>query len=147
MIVVDDGSTDGTAEDVEALGLANVRVVRTNGGKPTALNTGIALARHDLIVMVDADTVVEPDSVHRLVQPFADPSVGAVAGNVKVGNRRGMLGRWQHIEYVIGFNLDRRLYDMFGCMPTIPARSGRSVAAAHRRRGASATTPSPRTPT
>ncbi len=125
VIVVDDASTDGTAEVVAALGLENVRVVRVpSGGKATALNAGIALARHDLLVMVDADTVVEPDSIHRLLQPFADPSVGAVAGNVKVGNRRGILGRWQHIEYVIGFNLDRRLYDTLGCIPTIPGALG-----------------------
>ncbi len=58
------------------------------------------------------------------MQPFADPRVGAVAGNVKVGNRRRLLGRWQHIEYVIGFNLDRRLYDTLGCMPTIPGALG-----------------------
>jgi len=125
VIVVDDASTDGTAEVVESLGLDNVRVVRVPpGGKATALNTGVALARHDILVMVDADTVVEPDSIHRLAQPFADPSVGAIAGNVKVGNRRGILGRWQHIEYVIGFNLDRRLYDTFGCIPTIPGALG-----------------------
>jgi cellulose synthase/poly-beta-1,6-N-acetylglucosamine synthase-like glycosyltransferase/peptidoglycan/xylan/chitin deacetylase (PgdA/CDA1 family) len=125
VIVVDDASTDGTAEEVEALGLGNVRVVRIPpGGKSTALNTGAALATTDIIVMVDADTVVEPDSVHRLVQPFADSSVGAVAGNVKVGNRRRLLGQWQHIEYVIGFNLDRRLYDTFGCLPTIPGALG-----------------------
>lgn len=125
VVVVDDASTDGTAEVVDALGLGNVRVVRVPaGGKATALNTGAALARHDLLVMVDADTVVDTDSIHRLVQPFADPSVGAVAGNVKVGNRRGVLGRWQHIEYVIGFNLDRRLYDTFGCIPTIPGALG-----------------------
>jgi cellulose synthase/poly-beta-1,6-N-acetylglucosamine synthase-like glycosyltransferase len=43
---------------------------------------------------------------------------------VKVGNRRGILGRWQHIEYVIGFNLDRRLYDALGCIPTIPGALG-----------------------
>jgi cellulose synthase/poly-beta-1,6-N-acetylglucosamine synthase-like glycosyltransferase/peptidoglycan/xylan/chitin deacetylase (PgdA/CDA1 family) len=125
VIVVDDASGDGTGAVVEALGLGNVRVVRVPpGGKATALNTGVALASHDILVMVDADTVVEPDSVHRLVQPLADPAVGAVAGNVKVGNRRGLLGRWQHIEYVIGFNLDRRLYDTFGCIPTVPGALG-----------------------
>ena len=125
VVVVDDASTDRTAEVVDDLELGNVRIVRVPpGGKAVALNAGVALARHDLIVMVDADTVVEPDSIHRLVQPFADPSVGAVAGNVKVGNRRGILGRWQHIEYVIGFNLDRRLYDTFGCIPTIPGALG-----------------------
>jgi cellulose synthase/poly-beta-1,6-N-acetylglucosamine synthase-like glycosyltransferase/peptidoglycan/xylan/chitin deacetylase (PgdA/CDA1 family) len=125
VIVVDDASTDGTADVVEALGLPNVRVVRVPaGGKAKALNAGTALARYDLVVMVDADTQVEPESIHRLVQPFADPAIGAIAGNVKVGNRRTLLGRWQHIEYVIGFNLDRRMYDTFGCIPTIPGALG-----------------------
>jgi cellulose synthase/poly-beta-1,6-N-acetylglucosamine synthase-like glycosyltransferase len=110
---------------VDGLHLGNVQVIRTpSGGKARALNTGMAFAHHDLIVMVDADTVVEPDSIHRLVQPFADPGVGAVSGNVKVGNRHGLLGKWQHIEYVIGFNLDRRLYDTLGCIPTIPGALG-----------------------
>ncbi|WP_442877614.1 bifunctional polysaccharide deacetylase/glycosyltransferase family 2 protein [Dactylosporangium sp. AC04546] len=125
VVVVDDGSTDNTAALAEGLRLPNVRVVRIpNGGKPNALNVGVALARHDIIVMVDGDTVFEPDAVRHLVQPFADPSVGAVAGNVKVGNRDSIVARWQHIEYVIGFNLDRRLYDILRCMPTIPGAIG-----------------------
>jgi cellulose synthase/poly-beta-1,6-N-acetylglucosamine synthase-like glycosyltransferase/peptidoglycan/xylan/chitin deacetylase (PgdA/CDA1 family) len=125
VLVVDDESDDGTGDEVERLNLPNVRVVRVPaGGKAAALNAGVGLARHDIMVMVDADTVVEPDAIHRLVQPFADPQVGAVAGNVKVGNRRRLLGRWQHIEYVIGFNLDRRLYDTLDCMPTVPGALG-----------------------
>jgi cellulose synthase/poly-beta-1,6-N-acetylglucosamine synthase-like glycosyltransferase/peptidoglycan/xylan/chitin deacetylase (PgdA/CDA1 family) len=125
VLVVDDSSSDGTAEEVEDLNLPNVRVVRVPaGGKAAALNAGVNLASHDLLVMVDADTVVAPDAIHELVQPFADPRVGAVAGNVKVGNRGSVIGRWQHIEYVIGFNLDRRLYDTLGCMPTVPGALG-----------------------
>ncbi|MEU5726971.1 glycosyltransferase [Micromonospora sp. NPDC047738] len=125
VVVVDDGSTDGTADIAEALRLPNVRVVRKpNGGKPSALNTGVALARFNLIVMVDGDTIFERDSVRRLVQPFADPRVGAVAGNVKVGNRGSLIAKWQHIEYVIGFNLDRRLYETLRCMPTVPGAIG-----------------------
>jgi cellulose synthase/poly-beta-1,6-N-acetylglucosamine synthase-like glycosyltransferase/peptidoglycan/xylan/chitin deacetylase (PgdA/CDA1 family) len=125
VIVVDDGSTDGTGELVERLGLDCVMVVRQpNMGKPAALNNGIATARHDLLVLVDADTVFEPETLGRLVQPFRDPGVGAVSGNTKVGNRRGLLGRWQHIEYVMGFNLDRRLYDVLQCMPTVPGAIG-----------------------
>ena len=58
------------------------------------------------------------------MQPFRDERVGAVAGNTKVGNRQGMLGRWQHIDYVMGFNLDRRLYDVLQCMPTVPGAIG-----------------------
>jgi cellulose synthase/poly-beta-1,6-N-acetylglucosamine synthase-like glycosyltransferase/peptidoglycan/xylan/chitin deacetylase (PgdA/CDA1 family) len=125
VIVIDDGSTDGTADIVEAMWLGGVRVVRQeNAGKPAALNNGIAHASHDLIVMMDGDTVFEAATVRELVQPFADPRVGAVAGNAKVGNRDTLIGAWQHIEYVMGFNLDRRMYDVLGCMPTIPGAVG-----------------------
>jgi cellulose synthase/poly-beta-1,6-N-acetylglucosamine synthase-like glycosyltransferase/peptidoglycan/xylan/chitin deacetylase (PgdA/CDA1 family) len=125
VLVIDDGSSDGTARIVEAMGLPNVRVVRQlNAGKPAALNRGLANARHDIIVMMDGDTVFEPSTVRELVQPFGDPRVGAVAGNAKVGNRDSMIGAWQHIEYVMGFNLDRRMYDVLRCMPTIPGAVG-----------------------
>ncbi|MEU1194728.1 bifunctional polysaccharide deacetylase/glycosyltransferase family 2 protein [Streptomyces sp. NPDC005813] len=124
IIVVDDGSTDGTADLVDSLHLP-VRVIRQrNAGKPAALNTGLAFATCDLVVMVDGDTVFEPDTVRTIVQPFADPRVGAVSGNAKVVNRGGLLGRWQHIEYVVGFNLDRRLFDLAECMPTVPGAVG-----------------------
>ncbi|MER6688482.1 glycosyltransferase [Streptomyces minutiscleroticus] len=125
VIVIDDGSTDGTARIVEAMGLPNVRVVRQlNAGKPAALNRGLANARYDIVVMMDGDTVFEPATVRELVQPFGDPEVGAVAGNAKVGNRDTLIGAWQHIEYVMGFNLDRRMYDILRCMPTIPGAVG-----------------------
>lgn len=125
VIVIDDGSSDGTARIVENMCLPNVRVVRQlNAGKPAALNRGVANARHNLIVMMDGDTVFEPGTVRELVQPFGDPRVGAVAGNAKVGNKDSLIGAWQHIEYVMGFNLDRRMYDILGCMPTIPGAVG-----------------------
>ncbi|MFJ5646096.1 bifunctional polysaccharide deacetylase/glycosyltransferase family 2 protein [Streptomyces sp. NPDC093223] len=125
IIVIDDGSTDATAAIAETIGDPRVTVIRQpNAGKPRALNTGLVHARHDIVVMVDADTVFEPEALGRLIQPLAHPQVGAVSGNTKVGNRRTLLGRWQHLEYVIGFNLDRRMLEILQCMPTVPGAIG-----------------------
>jgi peptidoglycan/xylan/chitin deacetylase (PgdA/CDA1 family)/GT2 family glycosyltransferase len=125
VIVVDDGSTDATAAIVERLELPAVRLLRqANAGKAAALNGALAASRHELIVTVDADTVFEPDTLALLVQRFRDPRVGAISGNTKVGNRHGLIGRWQHIEYVMGFNLDRRMYEVLGSTPTVPGAIG-----------------------
>ncbi|MEV6106002.1 bifunctional polysaccharide deacetylase/glycosyltransferase family 2 protein [Streptomyces sp. NPDC051940] len=125
IIVVDDGSTDRTYQIASSCPDPRVMVVRQpNAGKAAALNTGLAWAHFDLVVMIDGDTVFEPDAIGNLIQPFADPAVGAVSGNTKVGNRGGLLGRWQHLEYVIGFNLDRRMFDVLECMPTVPGAIG-----------------------
>ncbi|WP_141579555.1 bifunctional polysaccharide deacetylase/glycosyltransferase family 2 protein [Actinomadura sp. WMMA1423] len=125
VIVVDDGSADATAAIVESMRLPGLHLVRKpNGGKPSALNAGIAAAGADVLVLVDGDTVFQRDTLRHLLAPFADPEVGAVSGNTKVANRGGLLGRWQHIEYVIGFNLDRRMFDLLRCMPTIPGAIG-----------------------
>ncbi|MEU5590052.1 bifunctional polysaccharide deacetylase/glycosyltransferase family 2 protein [Streptomyces chrestomyceticus] len=125
IIVIDDGSTDSTADIAENIDDPRVTVIRQpNGGKPSALNTGLAYARHDIVVMVDADTIFEPAALARLIQPLAHPAVGAVSGNTKVGNRRRLLGKWQHLEYVLGFNLDRRMFEVLECMPTVPGAIG-----------------------
>jgi cellulose synthase/poly-beta-1,6-N-acetylglucosamine synthase-like glycosyltransferase/peptidoglycan/xylan/chitin deacetylase (PgdA/CDA1 family) len=125
VIVVDDGSADQTAAIVESLKLDRVRLVRQdNGGKPAALNTGVRFSDAEVIVMVDGDTLFESGTLRHLIAPMADPAVGAVSGNTKVGNRRGLLGRWQHIEYVMGFNLDRRMYEVLQCTPTVPGAIG-----------------------
>ncbi|WP_189591424.1 glycosyltransferase [Streptomyces massasporeus] len=125
VVVIDDGSTDRTADIAANTGDPRVEVVRqANSGKAAALNTGLAHARYDIVVMVDADTVFEPDAIERIAQPLAHPAVGAVSGNTKVGNRRSLLGRWQHLEYVFGFNLDRRMFEVLECMPTVPGAIG-----------------------
>ncbi len=123
VIVVDDGSTDETAEAVRAVSEsdARVRLVRqANAGKAEALRHGIGTARHDLIVFLDADTHVQPDTIRFLVQPFADARVGAVSGHAKVGNLRTFLARCQALEYTCGFNLDRRAYSRWNCITVVP---------------------------
>jgi poly-beta-1,6 N-acetyl-D-glucosamine synthase len=125
VIVVDDGSTDGTAAIVRHLRLPGVRVVsQRNAGKPAALNRGIAEAWYDILVLVDGDTIFAPDALSWLAARLSEPGVGAVSGNTKVANRKGLLGRWQHLEYVMGFNLDRRMFDVLGAIPTVPGAIG-----------------------
>lgn len=110
IIVVDDGSTDKTLEIAKKHAKnGSTRVVtKPNGGKWDALNTGIKAAGGEFIVCIDADTVLDPDAIQRLIKHFSDPHVAAVAGNVKVGNRRGLLTKLQALEYVVGINLHRR---------------------------------------
>ncbi len=125
IIVVDDGSSDDTAAIARGLGIPFVRVItQANSGKPGALNRGIAEARSEILVLVDGDTIFEPATIGRLIAPMRASDVGAVSGNTKVGNRRGLLGGWQHLEYVMGFNLDRRLFDLLGTIPTVPGAIG-----------------------
>jgi len=125
VIVIDDGSSDGTAAIARSLRIPYVRVIsQPNSGKPGALNRGIAEARSDILILVDGDTIFQADTIGRLIAPLAAADVGAVSGNTKVGNRRGFLGGWQHLEYVMGFNLDRRLFDLLGTIPTVPGAIG-----------------------
>jgi biofilm PGA synthesis N-glycosyltransferase PgaC len=110
IIIVDDGSTDGTFEVAKRYARSDfTRVVtKPNGGKWDALNTGIKVAKGEFIVCIDADTLLDPDAIQHLIKHFSDPEIGAVAGNVKVGNRRGLLTKLQALEYVVGINLHRR---------------------------------------
>ena len=125
VVVVDDGSADDTAAVVETLTSPDVRLIRqANAGKAAALNRALAGASHDILVTVDADTVFEPETLSHLVQRFREPCVWAISGNTKVGNRHGLVGHWQHIEYVMGFNLDRRAYEVIGATPTVPGAIG-----------------------
>ncbi len=110
IIVVDDGSTDGTFEAARRHSRNNFTkvVTKPNGGKWDALNTGIKAARGEFIVCIDADTLLDQNAIQHLIKHFRDPNIGAVAGNVKVGNRRGLLTKLQALEYVVGINLHRR---------------------------------------
>ena len=127
IIFVDDGSTDNTYELVkDAFQNENrVRVLtKKNGGKSTALNFGIDASSYDILVCIDADTQLKNNAVYQLVQPFRDPLVGAVAGNVKVGNQRNILTRWQSIEYITSQNFDRRAFDYLNCITVVPGALG-----------------------
>jgi cellulose synthase/poly-beta-1,6-N-acetylglucosamine synthase-like glycosyltransferase/peptidoglycan/xylan/chitin deacetylase (PgdA/CDA1 family)/spore germination protein YaaH len=121
VIVIDDGSTDGTAAEAEAVSDPRVRLVRqTNRGKARALQRGLALMRSGVAVFLDADTQCQRDTLRRLVEPFSDETIGGVSGHAKVGNLRTFIARCQALEYTCGFNLDRRAYTRWNCMTVVP---------------------------
>src|ERR1700723_522939 len=127
VLVMDDGSTDQTPELVRA-NFGNdprVRMIsQPNRGKPAALNHGLEEATGEVIVSIDGDTIVDPEAIRRLVRHFADPKVGAVAGNVKVINRNRWLTRWQALEYITSQNLEKRAFDLLNCIPVVPGAVG-----------------------
>ena len=122
-IVVDDGSTDDTAEAVRRFMATEprVRLVRqANAGKSTALGNAIAHASHGIFIFLDADTHFERQTIRALVERLDDPKVAAVSGHARVGNRLNFVTHCQCLEYVCGFNLDRRAYSEWNCITVIP---------------------------
>jgi cellulose synthase/poly-beta-1,6-N-acetylglucosamine synthase-like glycosyltransferase/peptidoglycan/xylan/chitin deacetylase (PgdA/CDA1 family) len=127
VIVIDDGSRDRTAQVLrEAFGGdPRVSVVTiANSGKATALNTGLARAKGEIVVALDADTLFDTDTISKLARWFADPKVGAVAGNAKVGNRINTITRWQALEYIVAQNLERRALAALGTLTVVPGAVG-----------------------
>ncbi|MGE5126325.1 MAG: glycosyltransferase, partial [Betaproteobacteria bacterium] len=127
VIVVDDGSSDATAARAleAAAGDPRLHIVQQpNRGKAAALNRALADAKGEILVTIDADTAVEPQAISLLVRHFADPTVGAVAGNVKVGNRDRWITRWQALEYVTSQNLEKRAFDLLNCITVVPGAFG-----------------------
>jgi cellulose synthase/poly-beta-1,6-N-acetylglucosamine synthase-like glycosyltransferase/spore germination protein YaaH/peptidoglycan/xylan/chitin deacetylase (PgdA/CDA1 family) len=127
IIFVDDGSNDNTFKIVREtfLNTPNVRVhSKPNGGKASALNYGINLANTEYVVCIDADTQLKTDAVSQLMKKFDYEKVGAVAGNVKVGNEVNMITKWQSIEYITSQNFDRRAFDLLNCITVVPGAIG-----------------------
>jgi peptidoglycan-N-acetylglucosamine deacetylase len=127
VLVVDDGSTDDTAEVTRAIAAVEPRVrllQKVNGGKAHAANFGLEHAQGEIVIAVDADTLVTHGSIERLVAHFADPDVTAVCGNVEVGNVNSWLTRFQAIEYVTSQNFDRRAFALLNCVSVVPGALG-----------------------
>jgi cellulose synthase/poly-beta-1,6-N-acetylglucosamine synthase-like glycosyltransferase/spore germination protein YaaH/peptidoglycan/xylan/chitin deacetylase (PgdA/CDA1 family)/uncharacterized membrane protein len=127
VLIVDDGSKDDTAAIVQET-YANHPIVRlikkTNGGKSSAVNLGFKEAKGEIVVALDADTLIAENAISLLVNHFKNEKVAAVSGNVKVGNKGNLLTNWQHIEYVTGFNLERRAFAALNCITVVPGAIG-----------------------
>jgi len=130
VIVIDDGSTDNTLEVTRAAypdEIAAQRLMvltKPNAGKAVALNFGLEHVEEEIYVGIDADTVIASDAVRQLVFHFADPRVGAVAGNAKVGNKVNLWTQWQALEYITSQNFERRALDLFNVVTVVPGAIG-----------------------
>jgi cellulose synthase/poly-beta-1,6-N-acetylglucosamine synthase-like glycosyltransferase/peptidoglycan/xylan/chitin deacetylase (PgdA/CDA1 family)/spore germination protein YaaH len=130
VIVIDDGSLDRTfevARDAFPEEIAAKRLLvltKANSGKAEALNYGLNHVDEEVYVGIDADTVIAPDAISKLVRWFADPRVGAVAGNAKVGNRINLWTQWQALEYITSQNFERRAMDLFNVVTVVPGAIG-----------------------
>jgi len=130
IVVIDDGSKDNTyqaAIDAYPADIASGRLTvltKPNGGKADALNYGLSKIREEVYVGIDADGVIAHDAITNLVCHFADPKIGAVAGNAKVGNRVNLWTRWQALEYITSQNFERRALDLFDVVMVVPGAIG-----------------------
>lgn len=127
VVVIDDGSRDRTSAVVREAFADDPRVrlmTLENGGKARALNTALAEVESEVVIALDADTQFEPTTIARLARWFADPALGAVAGNAKVGNRVNLITRWQALEYITAQNLERRALARLNAMTVVPGAVG-----------------------
>lgn len=126
VIVVDDGSSDGTARVVTKMAATDprIRLLRQeNAGKATALNRAFDHARSPIVVTLDADTQFTPDTIGNLVRHFTlepEEQLAAVAGVVKVGNLGNLLTRYQALEYLTMIGVDRGAQDLLKAIMVIP---------------------------
>ncbi len=100
-------------------------LTKPNGGKAEALNYGLDhIGDAELFVGIDADTIIAPDAISRMVPHFLNPKVGAIAGNAKVGNRVNLWTRWQALEYITSQNFERRALNTLGAVSVVPGAIG-----------------------
>ena len=129
IVFVDDGSLDTTYEKVRQAFSENEKIkicTKSNGGKASALNYGMHQTDAEYVMCIDADTKLLPDAMEKMMQHFFKDkeNVGAVAGNVKVGNRVNLLTKWQSIEYVTSQNFDRMAFANVNAITVVPGAIG-----------------------
>lgn len=133
LIIVNDGSTDDTGIIAETLvgnkqgknSIIKVSLInKPNGGKAKALNAGIQYSEADFVVCMDGDSILTVDTLKNGIRHFVDPTVGAVAGNVKIENRKKWLTDLQALEYIEGLNFSRSAQGQIKMVNIIPGPIG-----------------------
>ena len=124
---MDDGSTDQTSNVIQQTfyNHPNIRLIRKeNGGKASALNIGIQHVLADIIVTLDADTLIAENTISSYDSPLYRSECRCSSGKCEDWKRKNLLTWWQHIEYVTGFNLEKRAFDELDCITVVPGAIG-----------------------
>jgi hyaluronan synthase len=121
LVAVDDGSTDGTLARMREVAAESPRVrviaLGDNQGKRAAMAAGMRATEAEILAFVDSDSSVEPDALHKLVQGFADPQVGAICGHADVANvDDSWLSRMQVVRYFVAFQVVKAAESIFACV-------------------------------
>ncbi|VVB75266.1 Glycosyltransferase AglE [Candidatus Tiddalikarchaeum anstoanum] len=121
VIVINDGSTDNTeklCKEYEKKGLIKI-VSKKNGGKASALNAGLTIAKGELIYVLDADSFAEKSNFKHLIGYFDNAKVAAVTSSMKVSTKNGFLQKVQWVEYMFSI-LMRKSMSLFNSLYVTP---------------------------
>lgn len=127
ILILDDGSQDKTLEIAKKFErYENIRVIyKQNSGKALTLNRGIQEALGDYVLCMDADSVLSKNVLKKAMSFFnSDPKLGAVAGNVRVGNGKSILASYQKLEYIIGLNFIKSAQSYLNIVNIVPGPIG-----------------------
>ncbi len=114
IIVIDDGSTDGTGDVARRSGVTVVRPPRNTGSKAGAQNYGLRFVATPFVMAVDADTALAPDAIENLIPAFDDPDVAAACGFVVPRRVHSLWERGRYIEYLFAFTFYKQVQDYWG---------------------------------
>jgi hyaluronan synthase len=121
VVVVNDGSTDGTLREIRTVadGEPRVQIIdfEVNRGKRAAMAAGIRATNAEVVAFVDSDSVLERDALRMIVQGFGERRVGAIAGHAEVMNtRESWITRMQAVRYFVAFRVCKAAESIFGAV-------------------------------
>ena len=126
IFVVDDGSVDDTWRHIQSVASRYPSIITAlrferNRGKRAALEAGFRRGRGEIMVTIDSDSVIEPDTLLAMTGPFRNPRIGAVAGKVSVFNRGdGLIPRMLKVRFALSFDFLRAVQSTYGTVYCCP---------------------------